>query len=136
MADSLAGISKHLLDLGYAVQTEKEILKVSHPDRYKFWVIDVGPGTLFRTLFKLGRPADSDSAEFLRFMNRANDDAIITRFSTREGFLAVEAWFPDVYEHGVFDVFFRRYVFEISDWSQREAETLNRFFPTESKAPG
>ena len=134
MDELLRAIAEHLRGLGYSIQVEDGVVKASHPERFNFWVLPLGEGALFRTLFRPGPEADRSPSEFLAFVNRANIDAIVSRFLARDGLLAVEAWFPNTYENNAFSTFFNQYLSEISDRARRDAVAANRFFPPEPEA--
>ena len=54
MEELLKAIAEHLRSRGYSVPIEEGIIKASHPEHFSFWVMPLGEGVLFRTLFKAG----------------------------------------------------------------------------------
>jgi hypothetical protein len=131
MDDLLRAVASHLEFFGYTAKLEGGIVKASHPERPHFWVFPINQGAFFRSLFKIGPAALSAPSEFSAFLNRANADSIVSRFVEREGFLSVEAWFPNAYNKKAFESFFSRYLLDMSGRWANDSEAILRFFPPE-----
>jgi hypothetical protein len=129
MADVLSSIATQLEYLGYNAVIEDGILKATHAERPHFWVFVVGQGLLFRSLFQIGPAASANPTEFLSFLNRVNANCIVSRFCVKQGFLSIEAWFPNWYDKKAFDSFFARYLADIAWPLTNETASIRIFFP-------
>ena len=127
-------IADHLRYFGYEVKLEDGILKTlqTPPGQPYFWVLPINKGATFRSLFKIGPAAKEDVSGFCRFLNQANQFAVLSRFVVSEDYMSVEAWFPPAYNREAFALFFNRYCADIAAPAARDQQTVLRFFPVES----
>ncbi len=135
MADVLSSIATHVEYLGYNAVVEEGILKATHSERPHFWVLPVGQGLLFRSLFQIGQAASANPTEFLGFLNRVNSNCVVSRYCIKHGFLSVEAWFPNWYDKKAFDSFFARFLADILWPLTNETASIRIFFPPADSPP-
>src|SRR5213595_1288283 len=97
--DLFRAIADHLRYFGYEVKLEDGILKTLQmpPGQPHVWVLPINKGATFRSLFKIGPAAKEDVGGFCRFLNQANQSAVLSRFVVSEDYMSVEAWFPPAY---------------------------------------
>src|SRR5436190_24178729 len=88
-------IVEYLQTLGYTAIIEDGVIKATHPRNAWFWVVPVNNGALFRALFNKGPNTATDELGYLRFIARANQSSIVSRFNDMQNVLSVEAWFPN-----------------------------------------
>jgi hypothetical protein len=135
MEDDLFGsIADHLRYYGYELKLEDGILKMlrAPPSQPYFWILPINKGATFRSLFKIGPAAKEDVNGFCKFLNQANQLAVVSRFVVSEDFMSVEAWFPPAYQREAFALFFNRYCADIAAPAAHDQQTVLRFFPLES----
>src|SRR5438552_401662 len=114
-ADLFRSLMDHLRYYGYEMHSEDGILKPVEiaSDRLYFWVLPINRGATFRAVFRFGPAVREDPTGFSRFLNEANQTAVVSRFVASEEYIAVEAWFPPAYSKDAFALFFNRYLADI-----------------------
>lgn len=107
VADSvLEEARNHLQFLGYAIEREGDCIFVSQPGRFSWLLKDFRGGVLFRKVFSAGAGGRQDRAGLLALSNRINAEAAFVRtYVDAQGDLALECWYPNLYERRSFGHF-------------------------------
>ena len=107
VADSILGEAcNHLEFLGYKVEQETDCVFVSEPARFSWMLKDFRGGVMFRKSFPASEGGRERPEALLALSNRMNTDAGLLRtYVDAQGDLAIEAWFPNLYERRSFGRF-------------------------------
>ncbi len=107
MTAVLDDVKDHLEFLGYRVKEKPEaegVYGATHDKRWHFVFNEQVGGIFFRSFV----PTDdvATNAELESFVNDLHTKAIVARFYIDEdGDLAIEAWWPNIYERSAFGTF-------------------------------
>ncbi len=107
VADSVLDEARnHLEFLGYAVELEGDCVFVSQPGRFSWLLKDFRGGAIFRKLFSASEAGRQRLEAMLVFSNRINAAAAFIRtYVDGQGDLAIEGWYPNLYERRSFGHF-------------------------------
>jgi len=107
VADSVLQEARtHLEFLGYTVEVSGDWLLVSQPGCFSWALRDFRGGVLFRKVFPVSEAGRAKREAVLAFANRLNADASFVRAYVNEpGDVAIEAWYPNLYERRSFGMF-------------------------------
>lgn len=131
VADSILGeVCNHLEFLGYTVDREGDSIFVSQPGRFSWLLKDCQGGILFHKVFHAADGGREPPEALMALSNRMNAEAVLIRtYVNARGDLAVEAWYPNVYERRSFGQFAMALETDLCHQLKRcraEAETLLR----------
>lgn len=107
IADSvLEEAQNHLEFLGYKIERAEDCVFISQPGRFSWLLKDFRGGVLFRKLFSASEAGRERPEALLAFANRINAEAAFVRaYVDAQGDLAMEAWYPNLYERRSFGHF-------------------------------
>lgn len=107
VADSVLGEARnHLEFLGYTVEQEGDSVFVSQPGRFCWMLKDFRGGIIFRKVFSTSEAGRQKPEVMLALSNRISADAAFIRtYIDAQGDLAIEAWYPNLYERRSFGHF-------------------------------
>jgi hypothetical protein len=92
--------------MGYNVEIKEDLVLAKHEIKPNFALKAMGGGILLKSGFRANEKTSYSYDEFLELMNELNKKAIIVRFFADEDRdLALEAWFPPVYDPHAFGLF-------------------------------
>jgi hypothetical protein len=97
-------VKNHLEFLGYQVEEKTDtdgIYGASHDTHWNFLFSEKLDGIFFRSFVTPKESADED--ELLEFVNDLHTKAVVARFYIdSDGDLAIESWWPNIYEKNAF----------------------------------
>ena len=107
VADSVLGEARtHLEFLGYAIEPAVDGFLISQPACYTWLLRDFRGGMLLRKAFTASDAGRAKPEAMLALANRINLDASFVRaFVDARGDLAIDAWYPNLYERRSFGLF-------------------------------
>lgn len=115
----------HAAYLGYDVQRTERRFEIAQPGRLSWVLFEHRGGVLFCKRYRASEAARHDRQALLALANEVNNEVSLTRlYVTPEGDLAIEGWYPNVYERTSFGRFVGTMDLELREQlERRKAET-------------
>ena len=114
MSELLDAIGEQLESQDYTVEEKgEEIFEARHPERWNFvFTQDVG-GVLLRS--SIGTQQTAADLELYDLINDVHSDSAVLRiYLDEDGDLALEAWWPPIFEEEAFEMFVQAWNHDIS----------------------
>lgn len=114
MSDLMHKIATHLEELDYDIRDKGEgVREAAHGARWNFVFVEELDGVLLRSYIETGPSAQR--GELLEFVDDVHREAVVARlFVDESGDLAMEAWWPSLYDPEEFHTFIRAWNRDIS----------------------
>jgi len=114
MAELMEKIEAHLEELDYEIRDRGEgVREAAHETRWNVAFVEELEGVLFRSYIETSPTADR--RELLAFIEDVHREAVVARLFVDEGGdLALEAWWPSLYDPEAFHTFVRAWNRDIS----------------------
>lgn len=114
MPDLMHKIETHLEELDYEIRDKGEgVREAAHDARWNFVFVEELDGVLVRSYIETSPGAER--SELLEFIDDVHREAVVARmFVDDSGDLALEAWWPSLYDPEEFHTFVRAWNHDIS----------------------
>ena len=117
--------ANHFVWLGYEAKKTDDGVDIWQSGRYSWLVRDFRGGLLFRKIFSASEAGQKDAQAMVSFANALNVEASLLRFYVDgKGNLAIESWYPNLYERRSFGRYVGLIDIELRDLcARRKAQT-------------